>query len=67
LDDSIQKLINNDTNRGAAYKRIVRLYDHVDGFDCVYFIKPNAFRYWLKSIALRDADETFSDLRAEDY
>jgi type I restriction-modification system DNA methylase subunit len=67
LDDSIQKLINNDSNRGAAYKRIVRLYDHVDGFDCVYFIKPNAFRYWLKSIALRDADETFSDLRAEDY
>ena len=68
LDDSIEKLIKNDAaNRGAAYKRIVRLYDHVDGFDCVYFIKPNALRYWLKSIALRDADETFSDFKAADY
>lgn len=68
LDDSVQRLINNDTaNRGAAYKRIVRLYDHVDGFDCVYFIKPNALRYWLKSIALRDADETFLDFKAEGY
>ncbi|MEB2780843.1 N-6 DNA methylase [Algoriphagus sp. C2-6-M1] len=68
LDDSIENLIKNDaTNRGAAYKRIVRLYDHVDGFDCVYFIKPNALRYWLKSIALRDADETFSDFKAEGY
>ncbi|SFT72253.1 N-6 DNA Methylase [Algoriphagus locisalis] len=68
LDDSVQSLINHDTtNRGAAYKRIVRLYDHVDGFDCVYLIKPNALRYWLKSIALRDADETFSDFKAEGY
>ncbi|WP_192347809.1 N-6 DNA methylase [Algoriphagus sp. Y33] len=68
LDDSVQRLINNDTaNRGAAYKRIVRLYDHVDGFDCVYFIKPNALRYWLKSIALRDADETFLDFKGKGY
>jgi len=68
LDGSIEILINNDaTNRGAAYKRIVRLYNHVGGFDCVYFIKPNALRYWLKSIALRDADETFLDFKAEDY
>ncbi|MEQ9052408.1 MAG: Eco57I restriction-modification methylase domain-containing protein, partial [Marinoscillum sp.] len=67
LDDTIKNLINNNANRGAAYKRIVRLYDHVDGFDCVYFIKPNALRYWLKSIALRDADETFVDLNNNDY
>lgn len=68
LEDSVQSLINNDAfNRGAAYKRIVRLYDHVDAFDCVYLIKPNALRYWLKSIALRDADETFLDFKAADY
>lgn len=68
LDESIQSLIDNDaSNQGASYKRIVRLYDHVDGFDCVYFIKPNALRYWLKSIALRDADETFLDFKAGDY
>jgi len=27
-----------------------------------YFIKPKAYRFWLKSIAVRDADETFADL-----
>ena len=68
LDVPITALINNDiSNRGASYKRIVRLYQHVDGFDCVYFIKPNALRYWLKSIALRDADETFADFKNGDY
>ncbi|MBN3583943.1 N-6 DNA methylase [Algoriphagus aestuarii] len=68
IDQSIQNLINNDSsNRGAAYKRTVRLYDHIDGFDCIFFVKPNAFRYWMKSIALRDADETFIDLKAEGF
>lgn len=68
LDKSVETLINNDiANSGAAYKRIVRLYDHVDGFDCVFFIKPNALRYWLKSIALRDADETFADFKKDGY
>lgn len=68
LDVPITTLINDDiSNRGAAYKRIVRLYQHVVGFDCVYFIKPNALRYWLKSIALRDADETFADFKNGDY
>lgn len=68
LDKTVETLINNDiSNSGAAYKRTVRLYDHVDGFDCVYFIKPNAMRYWLKSIALRDADETFADFKKDGY
>lgn len=68
LDENIEALINNEaSNRGATYRRVVRLYDHTDGFDCIYFIKPNALRYWLKSIALRDADETFMDLRREGY
>jgi len=68
LDKKVEELINNEvSNRGATFRRIVRLYDHVDGFDCVYFIKPNALRYWLKSIALRDADETFVKLRKEGY
>ena len=68
IDETIRLLINNEkTNRGATYKRLVRLYQHVDGFDCVYFIKPNAYRYWLQSIALRDADETFADFQTKGY
>lgn len=68
LDEKVEELINNETsNRGATYRRILRLYDHVNGFDSVYFVKPNALRYWLKSIALRDADETFVEFREKGF
>jgi hypothetical protein len=29
----------------------------------VFLIKPDRLRYWLRSIALRDADESLADLR----
>ncbi len=68
IDDDIQTLINNKTaNESVLFKRIIRLYNHVNGYDCVFFIKPNARRYWLPSIALRDADDTFMDLRKAGY
>ena len=31
------------------------------GTDTLIFIKPKQMKYWLKSIALRDADEVFAD------
>jgi len=63
-NDIIKSLIDDTTsNSGAKFTRIVRIYKHIDGFDCVFFIKPNAQRYWLNSIALRDADDTFTDLK----
>ncbi len=68
LDEKVEELINNETsNKGVTYHRVIRLYDHFEGFDCIYFVKPNAVRYWLRSIALRDADETFVELREEGY
>lgn len=60
----IDVLLNNlNSNQGAIHKRIVRKYQHIDGYDCVFLIKPKNRRYWLQSIALRDADDTFMDLR----
>jgi hypothetical protein len=38
-------------------QRIMKVY----GQDCIILIKPKQLRYWLPSIALRDADETFAD------
>ena len=35
--------------------RVIRLYDE----NAIYLIKPNQLRYWLKSVAINDADETF--------
>lgn len=63
-DGNLNTLFNNiKPNNGINYQRIIRYYDHKDGFDCVYLIKPTAKRYWLSSIALRDADDTFMDLK----
>jgi len=56
-------LENKESNKGVMYKRIIRYYEYVDGYACVYLIKPNSLRYWLKSIALRDAGDTFIDFK----
>jgi len=64
LYDVVKSMIyDNTSNRGAIFTRVCRYYKHLNGYDCVFLIKPNATRYWLNSIALRDADETFMDLR----
>ncbi len=62
IDESLQKLIfNTEENRGAIYTRVLREYDYIEGYDTLLLVKPNALRYWLKSIALRDADDTIVD------
>lgn len=40
--------------------RIIRYYSK----NKVLFVKPNQMRYWLPSIAYRDADKTFADIHA---
>ena len=50
-------------NSRAACKRVVRIYKHIEGYDCVVLIKPNLKKYWLDSIALRDADDTIVDFK----
>ncbi len=67
-EQAFHSLFNDiSSNKGAIHKRIIRHYKHENGFDCVYFIKPTARRYWLQSIALRDADDTFMDLKKAGY
>jgi hypothetical protein len=57
-DSNIQAILNfKDENRNFNIQRIIRHYTQ----DAVYLIKPKQLRYWLKSIALRDADETLND------
>jgi type I restriction-modification system DNA methylase subunit len=66
--DQLSTLIENKlSNSGAIYKRLIRIYQHINGFDCIFLIKPNTLRYWLPSIALKDADDTFSDLKSAGY
>lgn len=66
-ENIIDLLEDAHSNQGAIHKRVIRYYKHENGYDCLYLIKPKARRYWLKSIALRDADDTFMDLKKAGY
>jgi hypothetical protein len=64
----ISKILNSEFgNSGSKLTRITRIYRHENGFDFIYLIKPNAKKYWLRSIALRDADEIFKDFLNKGY
>lgn len=43
--------------------RLLRLYEH----NVIFLIKPDLLRYWTRSAAIRDADETLVDLRKQGY
>lgn len=59
----IERLLQNKTQRNIRIYRVLREYLYLEGYDVLILVKPKPLRYWLKSIALRDADETFSDLK----
>jgi methylase of polypeptide subunit release factors len=50
-------LIEFWSSRNALIKRVLRIYDS----NKIILIKPKQLRYWLESIALRDADETLNE------
>ncbi len=62
-EESLQQIVFERTSRSLNLVRILKIYDD----NTIYFIKPKQIRYWLKSIAIRDADETFADLVNQGY
>ena len=48
---------------GLTVTRVARVYDGT----CIYLLKPDRLRYWLRSVALRDADETLADLAEQGF
>ncbi len=59
LSDSVlENLVKNKVGKNIHITRVLRFYDD----NVIYLIKPKHYRFWLKSIAVRDADETFPDL-----
>ncbi len=61
--DNLEQYINEiiparkKNQENTHIQRIMKVY----GQDCIILAKPKQLRYWLLSIALRDADETFAD------
>jgi hypothetical protein len=61
--DDIEKYIESaipskkENIESKHIQKIIKAY----GLDSIILAKPKQLRYWLPSIALRDADETFAD------
>lgn len=57
-ENDLSSLIESNLGKNIRVNRILRYY----GKSTLYLIKPKQLRYWLKSIALRDADDSLQDL-----
>jgi hypothetical protein len=58
IEAKLKNLIDSKASHNLWIKRIVKVYHK----NVIFLYKPNQKRYWLRSIAVRDADETFMDL-----
>lgn len=63
LKQHVEALLHEKRGTSLAMTRVARIYDR----KFVYMIKPDRERYWLKSIALRDADDLLFDLRGQGF
>lgn len=63
LKGKLNTLLHEQQGANLHVTRIARIYDG----SFIFLLKPDRLRYWLRSIALRDADETLSDLRAQGF
>lgn len=59
IEEYIETIIPSNDKKINSYhiQKIIKVY----GQDSIILAKPKQLRYWLSSIALRDADETFAD------
>lgn len=59
LEQYIQKIIpqRNTSQQHIHIQKIMKMYSK----DSIILVKPKQLKYWLPSIAIRDADETFAD------
>lgn len=59
----LEELLLRQHGSRLFVNRILRGYEQ----NVIFMVKPNQKRYWLRSIALRDADETLVDLLGQGY
>lgn len=59
----LQELCHRQHGPRLFVNRIIRLYEQ----NVILMIKPNQKRFWLRSVAMRDADETVAELLKAGY
>ncbi|MCI0470181.1 MAG: SAM-dependent methyltransferase, partial [Candidatus Aminicenantes bacterium] len=57
-EQNIEQLVYRKVDKALRITRMIRIYDQ----NVIYLVKPGLLKYWLRSVAVRDADDTFADL-----
>lgn len=63
LAGRLDELLRETRGSALSMTRIARIYDA----SFVFLLKPDRLRYWLPSVALKDADDVLADLRAQGF
>ncbi|MFC6327700.1 HsdM family class I SAM-dependent methyltransferase [Alloalcanivorax gelatiniphagus] len=63
LRDRLDALLYQRRGSSLTVTRITRLYDK----NFLFLLKPDRHRFWMRSIALRDADDVLADLREQGF
>jgi hypothetical protein len=63
LKGKLDALLHEQQGTTLQVTRIARIYDG----SFIFLLKPDRLRYWLRSVALRDADEVLADLREQGF
>lgn len=62
-ETTLEKLIYDNSRESLRTMRVVRYYEN----NVILIIKPNRLRYWIRSTAIRDADDTLVDLHRQGW
>jgi len=63
LKGKLGALLHERQDGALQVTRIARIYDG----NFIFLLKPDRLRFWMRSVALRDADETLAELRAQGF
>jgi N-6 DNA Methylase len=63
LRGRLDRLLHEQRGSTITVTRIARIYDR----NFIFLLKPDRLRFWLRSTALRDADDVLADLRAQGF
>lgn len=61
--EQLETLIYDEAIESLRTIRVVRLYHE----NVIFIVKPDRLRYWIRSTAIRDADDTLVDLQQQGY
>ena len=62
-EEQLTKLVFEQTSPSLRTIRVVRFYHE----NVIFVVKPDRLRYWIRSTAIRDADDTLTELRQQGY